>query len=297
MGSWNAVRAGIEERRFADPIEFLGALEASSSLWGDTPDAWIFRGHSDASWELLPAAHRPEPWNALAKQGEVPFVPGDATEEARLSKEQAVLQDFLEALDVSGIPVPLEYRLPGRLRGLGNEKPLALAQHYGLPTRLLDWSRQPNVAAYFACLRPRGAADELAVWALHASCVSKDPTRRDECVVIQTTRADNPNLHAQDGLFTCAQVPNGDNLKAKAIPRIDLLLSDIVAGVTPLGPQPPTIPDPILRKFILPREHDQKLMRALHQRRVTASRVFPGLIGVAMTVRERLQFGVVGPGF
>ena len=79
MGSWNAIRAGVDERRFDDPIEFLGALEASSSLWGDTPDAWIFRGHSDASWDLLPAAHRPEQWKALAKQGEVPFVPSDAT--------------------------------------------------------------------------------------------------------------------------------------------------------------------------------------------------------------------------
>jgi len=297
MSGWNVVRAGIQERRFDDPIEFLGALDASSSLWGDTPDAWIFRGHSDARWDLLPAAHRPEPWKALAKQGEPPFVPSEVTEETRLRKEDAVRQEFLEALDASGLQVPPEYRTQGRLRGLGNEKPLALAQHYGLPTRLLDWSRQPNVAAYFACLRPRDAADDLAVWALHALCVSKDPTRRDECLVIQTTRADNPNLHAQDGLFTCAQVRNGDNQQAKTIPRIDLLLSEMVAGVTPLGPNPPNIPDPILRKFVLSREHDQKLMQALHQRRVTASRVFPGLSGVAMTVRERLQFGVAGPGF
>ncbi len=41
---------------------------------------------------------------------------------------------------------------------------LALAQHYGCPTRLLDWSSEGLIAAWFAATEPSGlrsAADRI----------------------------------------------------------------------------------------------------------------------------------------
>ncbi|WP_242509303.1 FRG domain-containing protein [Natrinema altunense] len=40
---------------------------------------------------------------------------------------------------------------------------LAIAQHYGLPTRLLDWSYSPLVAAYFAT-RSGDTEHDGAIW-------------------------------------------------------------------------------------------------------------------------------------
>jgi hypothetical protein len=49
---------------------------------------------------------------------------------------------------------------------------IALAQHYGVPTRLLDWTESPYIAAFFAFANLTSASDpdaRVAIWCLDAS--------------------------------------------------------------------------------------------------------------------------------
>jgi hypothetical protein len=78
---------------------------------------------------------------------------------------------------------------------------MALAQHYGVPTRLLDWTRNPFIAAYFAAIGAHESAEKICVWALSGvyeeiqNILVGLPARK--LFVVSAPASDNPNLQAQ----------------------------------------------------------------------------------------------------
>ena len=89
------------------------------------PEIDFFRGQSSIDYRLLPSIGR------MLKDGNT---------DALLTFEQEIFLDFKR-----------KYSRYTSCRPQNDMEFLFLAQHYGLPTRLLDWTYNPLIALYFAC--------------------------------------------------------------------------------------------------------------------------------------------------
>ncbi|GHA89077.1 FRG domain-containing protein [Modicisalibacter luteus] len=260
----------------------LGALMASTTV------TKAYRGHGDCRWRLEPYIVRNQrykyrKWQA-EQEGKYDSVP----------LENHFLQSFVSACDKAGLNVSGDSE---KLRnylddptmvvahsegesgsnshwpGDSNEmlSLMSQAQHHGVPTRLLDWTTAPLVAAYFAgssalkewLRNPYDDFDErkLCLWELDIDA-SQSYKRRFE--IKRAPGSVSSNLPAQRGLFTL--------LKGDAIPS--LRLED-----HPNAGQ-------FLTKHNLPVRHIPDLMRECDRHGHSAATLFPGYEGAAKHAEE-----------
>ncbi len=229
---------------------------------------WIFRGQSNAEWDLKTSLERSK-------------IAEDFPE-----FEDQLIEDFKR-----GAKFYLEdEQLPTTLLEW-----YSMIQHFGAPSRLLDFSKSPYIAAYFAFEQANISVDKVAIWVIDknglyqkAKYYLKDKinktssshyayddytfeqvfvkSKQDEinCIFPVEPCNFNQRYHLQQSIFVCQGNPYVTLLEQVGF------LGDII--------------ERIIMKVTIPVTERKKAMRDLEKMNITRASLFPGLDGFAKSL-------------
>lgn len=237
--------------------------------------------------------------------GHYPYA--STVEEFQYYKEIRVLMNFFDRGDKVGLKIPTNQdirklldhddKLEDKYRFYWPNpnyfELISLAQHYGVPTRALDWTYDYKVALYFAVKnilnndylcneKPTNAV----LWAFNYKSIEIDCLlSKNNPFAIKHYRPEynsNPNLNAQKGLFTfvmndlthISKEPF-DEFVAEILSRADEF--DVING------------EKAFYKFIIPEDVKPEILNELYLEGYSEEYLFPGYSGVTKSIENRVR--------
>ena len=231
------------------------------SIISDSPyQNWAFRGQRDASAPLF---------SALSRY----FMSFGVDPRAWPEQEERILRIFkrkaIHFLDI----------VPDREDDF---EWLALMQDHGAPTRLLDFSWSPYVAAFFAL---HNTTKEGVIWA----CNPVEIDKRKE-VDLEQPGSFRKYLLSGAGSFVWLGEPHAMNRRLIAQSGTFLVPANLHKSIEEILREYRN-PKETLVKFIVPADRIRdKGMRELYRMNITQSTLFPDLDGLARSLAYELEF-------
>jgi hypothetical protein len=240
---------------FMKAVEDFKAKQESSVLL-------FFRGHSDCNWPCWPTIAR-KPYTAQAiyeyKQGPVP---SDEAEWVLFSRFRDMYVS-LEPPEIASVdPVEADWRR------------LVLAQHHGLPTRLLDWTTKSLVALYFAV---RDCDQESSSRIDSAVLIISKP--RSEVISVRTLAKNNEHPPCYE-----YKKDDPDHVGVFWAPNVHPRITS-QGSVFAIKNKPPEAIKPE-RVFLIPSNKRNDIRRDLYDLGVHEASIFFDLEGICRSLRD-----------
>jgi len=243
---------------------YIGHIREHTSQWGDGVIPW-FRGEpGDVETPLLPKVFR-------------------KTEDGRLHDENQLLQMFrMKAPSFSQGTTP---------QRTNTDHWLFLAQHVGLPTRLLDWTDSALIGLYFAL-----KSTSPSVWMLDPFGLNELSVTFKKAEDEQSARSFPLTWFDPRGTIKNIGIENIKGAWERSYDGLDLPIAVHPTYLHPRmsaqrsvftihgarkDPMVEIIPDRILRKFVIDPSASHSMLSDLHMLGIHDSTAFPDLDGLA----------------